>query len=108
MVEHSEEDNNKPRCFWIGYSYNNDRSFNGFISEVRMWKKVLTEEEINAPAHFYKLYPDEETGNFPEELVAYWKFDDKKGKIVKDYSIYGNDLTGNQNFIWYPVNLPIE
>ncbi|MDE6871750.1 MAG: DUF1735 domain-containing protein [Bacteroidales bacterium] len=108
MVEHSEEDNNKPRCFWIGYSYNNDRSFNGFISEVRMWKKVLTEEEINAPAHFYKLYPDEETGNFPEELVAYWKFDNGKGKIVKDYSIYGNDLTGNQNFIWYPVNLPIE
>ena len=73
-----------------------------------MWSRALSEEEINAPSHFYKLYPDEETGLFPEDLVAYWKFDDAKGKTVKDWSIYGNDLTGNQNFVWYPVSLPIE
>lgn len=108
MVEHSEEDNNKPRCFWLGYSYDKDRSFNGLMAEVRMWSRALSEEEINAPSHFYKLYPDEETGLFPEDLVAYWKFDDAKGKTVKDWSIYGNDLTGNQNFVWYPVSLPIE
>ena len=108
MVPHSEEDNNKPRCFWLGYSYDKDRSFNGLMAEVRMWSRALSEEEINAPSHFYKLYPDEETGLFPEDLVAYWKFDDAKGKTVKDWSIYGNDLTGNQNFVWYPVSLPIE
>lgn len=108
MVPHSEEDNGKPRCFWLGYSYDKDRSFNGLMAEVRMWNRALSAEEINAPSHFYKLYPDEETGLFPEELVAYWKFDNGKGKTVKDWSIYGNDLTGNQNFVWYPVSLPIE
>lgn len=80
MIGHSKDDvSGKPRCFWLGHSYNDERWFNGLMAEVRIWDKVLTEEEINAAGHFYKLYPDAKTGKFPESLIAYWKFDDGKG-----------------------------
>lgn len=105
-VAHSDEMDGKPRCFWIGYSYDDKRPFNGLIAEVRVWNKVLTEEELNAPAHFYKLYPDAQTGRFPEELLAYWKFDDGEGDAVKDRSSYGHDLKGKHDFLWYSVELP--
>ena len=54
-VAHSDESDGKPRCFWIGYSYASDRYFDGQISEVRIWNKALTPEEINAPDHFYQV-----------------------------------------------------
>lgn len=108
MIPHSDEMDNKPRCFWLGYSYNNERWFNGLMAEVRLWNKVLTAEEINASGHFYKLYPDEETGKFDDSLLAYWKFNEEKGKTVKDHSNYGNDLTGDHDFQWYPVELPAK
>lgn len=101
---HSEEDDGKPRCFWVGYSYNQDRYLDGMIAEARLWNKVLTVEEINKPNHFYKLYADE----IDESLLAYWKFSDGTGKSVKDWSIYGNNLTAEQELIWYPVSLPTE
>lgn len=100
---HSEEDDGKPRCFWVGYSYNQDRFLDGMIAEARLWNKVLTVEEINKPNHFYKLYADE----IDESLLAYWKFSDGTGKSVKDWSIYGNNLTAEQELIWYPVSLEI-
>lgn len=106
MVNHSDEMDGKPRCFWIGYSYNSERWFDGLMSEVRVWKKVLSEEELNAPNHFYKLYPDSSTGQFDESLVAYWKFNEGKGAIIKDWSIYGNDLTVDHDPAWYSVSLP--
>lgn len=106
MVNHSDEMDNKPRCFWIGYSYDSKRSFDGLMSEVRVWKKVLSEEELNAPNHFYKLYPDSSTGMFDENLVAYWKFNEGKGAIIKDWSVYGNDLTSDHDPAWYSVSLP--
>ena len=101
---HSEEDDGKPRCFWVGYSYNQDRFLDGMIAEARLWNKVLTVEEINKPNHFYKLYADE----IDESLLAYWKFSDGTGKSVKDWSIYGNSLTAEQELIWYPVSLPTK
>lgn len=101
---HSEEDDGKPRCFWVGYSYNQDRYLDGMIAEARLWNKVLTVEEINKPNHFYKLYADE----IDESLLAYWKFSDGTGKSVKDWSIYGNNLTAEQELIWYPVSLPTK
>lgn len=106
MEAHSDEMDNKPRCFWIGYSYDSKRSFNGLMSEVRVWKKVLTEEELNAPNHFYKLYPDSESGQFDADLVAYWKFSEGSGATVKDWSMYGNDLTADHDLVWYSVSLP--
>lgn len=99
-VEHSDESGGKPRCFWIGYSYASDRYLDGMISEVRIWNKVLTAEEINAPAHFYSVDPAS------DGLVAYWKFDDGAGATVKDHTSYGNDLTLDKAPKWTNVSLP--
>ena len=99
-VAHSDESDGKPRCFWIGYSYASDRYLDGMISEVRIWNKALTAEEINAPAHFYQVDPAS------DGLVAYWKFDDGAGKTVKDHSSYGNDLTLEKAPKWTAVSLP--
>ncbi|MGN0188884.1 MAG: DUF1735 and LamG domain-containing protein [Candidatus Cryptobacteroides sp.] len=101
---HSDEMDGKPRCFWIGYSYDSNRSLDGMIAEARVWNRVLSAEEINKPNHFYKVY----TPEIDESLLAYWKFDEGKGKTVRDYSIYGNDLTADHNFVWYPVELPAK
>lgn len=99
---HSDESDNKPRCFWVGYSYDSERSLDGMIAEARLWNRVLTQEEINAPNHFYKLYPSE----IDESLLAYWKFCEGFGQKVKDYSIYGKDLEADHTILWYPVELP--
>ena len=99
---HSDESDGKPRCFWVGYSYDANRSLDGMIAEARLWNRVLTAEEINAPNHFYKLYEDQ----IDESLLAYWKFDEGTGKVVKDHSIYGKDLEADHELVWYPVELP--
>ena len=99
---HSDESDGKPRCFWIGYSYDSKRCLDGMVAEARLWNKVLSAEEINAPNHFYKLYPSDINAS----LLAYWKFDDAAGKAVKDYSIYGNNLSSDHDILWRPVSLP--
>lgn|GEM_PF-5074421 len=45
---------------------------------------VRTQEQI--ANHRYSVEPN------AKGLVAYWKFDDGVGDIVKDYSPYHNDL----------------
>lgn len=111
-VNHTDEIDN-PRCFWLGYSYDffkegqMNRCLDGMIAEARIWNRVLSADEIKAENHFYKIYPERD-GQFPADLVAYWKFNEGKGKIVKDYSRYGHDLTGFANFVWYPVELPLK
>lgn len=99
---HSDESDGKPRCFWIGYSYDSKRCLDGMIAEARLWNKVLSAEEINTPNHFYKLYPSDINAS----LLAYWKFDDAAGKAVKDYSIHGNNLSSDHDILWRPVSLP--
>lgn len=101
---HSDEMEGKPRCFWVGYSYDKDRSLNGMIAEARVWNRVLTAEEINKPNHFYKLYPED----IDDSLIAYWKFSEGTGKIIKDYSKYGKNLTADHSPIWYPIGLPAK
>lgn len=101
---HSDEMDGKPRCFWVGYSYDNNRSLDGMIAEARVWNRVLSTEEINKPNHFYKLYPNE----IDSTLLAYWKFDEGTGKIVKDHSLYAKDLIADHDFVWYPVELPVK
>ena len=88
------------RCFWIGYSHASDRYFDGQISEVRIWNKALTPEEINAPDHFYQV------AAASDGLVAYWKFDEGAGKTIKDQTSYGNDLTVEKELKWVNVSLP--
>lgn len=111
-IPHSDETEGKPRCFWLGHSYRlisdgdemyHERRFDGKMSEVRIWNKALTAEEINAENHFYKIDPAS------EGLVAYWKFDDRvPGKTVKDYGPYGFDLTTERDVDWVNVSLPEE
>lgn len=51
-VNWGQTQTNEGNGFWIGHSYNYDRWLEGNISEVRIWNKVLTKEEINAKDHF--------------------------------------------------------
>ena len=92
------------RSFWIGYSYEDARYLDGDISEVRVWNKVLAEEDINGKNHFYKLYDPELNGN----LVAYWKFNEGGGATVGDYSQYGNDAAATKVLTWNAVELPAK
>lgn len=95
---HNEDDGG--RVFWIGYSYANDRYFDGDISEVRIWNKTLTKDEVNAPNHFFAVDPAS------EGLISYWKFDDGAGNVIMDYSSSGYDLTCDSNPKWNKVSLP--
>lgn len=85
----SESDYN--RAFWIGYAYNADRFFPGYMAEVRVWNRTLTKEEINAENHFYSVPVDS------EGLVGYWKLNDGAGQIIKDHSPSGNSMLGEIN-----------
>lgn len=95
---HTDEGNG----FWIGHSYNRDRWLEGDISEVRIWNKVLTSDEINAKDHFYGVEPD------TDGLVAYWKFDEGVGNSITDYTGNGNNATALENITWNAVELPAK
>ncbi len=88
--------------FWIGHSYNRDRWLEGNISEVRIWNKVLTSEEINAKDHYYQVEPD------ADGLVSYWKFDEGAGTAIHDYSGNENNATAVESLTWTAVELPAK
>lgn len=88
------------RYFWLGYSYADDRYFDGEMAEVRIWDHCLSAEEINTDNHFYTVSPDS------EGLIAYWKMDDGAGTTLKDSSPNGNDLTLDNPTKWPKVSLP--
>lgn len=98
--KHLDNETNSARCFWIGYSYESNRYFDGDISEVRIWNKTLTKDEINAPNHFYSVDPAS------EGLISYWKFDEEAGNVIKDHSASGYDLTCEKTPKWTKVSLP--
>lgn len=89
-------------CFWIGRSYDNSRDFQGWMSEVRIWNKVLTTSDMNSENHRYYVDPES------EGLVAYWKFNegDSASGTVKDWSKYGNDLSTHAPMDYVSVSLP--
>lgn len=76
------------RAFWMGYSYDPNRSLNGYMTEIRIWKKVLTVEELNAENHFYTVDPKS------DGLYAYWKFTKGEGTSIEDATGNGNALYG--------------
>ena len=76
------------RVFWIGYAYDPNRDFKGLMTELRIWNRALSQDEIQAENHYYYVDPDS------EGLVAYWKCNEGSGNSVKDYSSSGNDLVG--------------
>ena len=90
------------RCFRIGYSYADNRYLAGQIAECRIWNKVLTVNDINELNYFYYVDPAS------AGLIAYWKFDDGGGSIVKDHSYNGNDAASTNPLTWVTVELPVE
>lgn len=76
------------RCFWMGYSYDANRDTHGLMTEIRIWNKALTADEINAPNHFYTVDPNS------EGLFSYWKFVEGEGSTVADATGKGNPLHG--------------
>lgn len=88
-----------PRGFYVGYAYDANRYFNGYMSELRVWNRVLSKEEINQPNHFYMV--DENA----EGLAAYWKMDEGTGNAIHDYA-NGYDLRCLKAPAWIPVYLP--
>lgn len=79
---------NGNRCFWFGYSYDENRDFCGAMTEIRIWTKALSKEEINAPDHFYKVDPSS------EGLFSYWKMTSNSGSEIEDATGNGNKLYG--------------
>ena len=96
----NDKDEVNGRYFWLSYSYAHDRYFDGEMAEVRIWNRCLSEEEINADAHFYTVDPNS------DGLAAYWKMDDGAGTVLKDSSPNGNDLTLDNPTTWPKVSLP--
>lgn len=88
-----------PRGFYVGFAYDANRYFNGYMSELRVWNRILTKEEINSPNHFY--YVNEES----DGLAAYWKMDEGTGSLIHDYA-NGYDLECQKAPAWIPVYLP--
>lgn len=76
------------RVFWVGYSYEGNRDTYGMMTEVRIWNKALTAEEISAPNHFYTVDPES------EGLFSYWPFTAGEGDYIEDATGNGNKLYG--------------
>ena len=87
-------ENGGGRCFWFGYSYDENRDFYGLMTEMRIWKKALSYEEINAPDHFYSVDPHS------SGLYSYWKFEKNDSSDG-----YIEDITGNGNRLYGEINV---
>lgn len=86
--------------FYIGKSYDDVRWLEGDVCEMRVWKRVLTADEINAKNHFYMVNPDS------EGLEAYWKFDEGVGMVIKDHTGHGNTVVAKNELTWTEISLP--
>ena len=91
--------NGSDRDFLIGKSYDDNRWFEGNMSEVRVWNVVRTQKEIQD--NIYTVDPQ------TEGLVGYWKMDDNTttGKVV-DATGHGNDAIANSTLSFHNVSLP--
>ena len=71
-------------CFLVGNSYNPNRSLQGKIAEIRVWRTARSGQEIWD--NMYRIDAPESR----EDLIGYWKCNDGKGDTVTDYSRYKN------------------
>lgn len=69
------------------------------MSELRIWNRVLTADELANATRRYGVDPKS------EGLVTYWKCDEGQGNVIKDYTSYRNDLASD-GLKWEPVSLP--
>lgn len=93
----------------IGYAYEDARYFPGEMSEMRIWNVERTAAQIKNGIY----YIDPKTDN--AGLVAYWKFNEGSGNIVRDHSGNGTHLQSQKSNLtdnnkseprWVPVELP--
>lgn len=86
--------------FHLGKSWDNGRAFTGYMAEMRVWNKALTEAEINAENHFYNVDPK------TPGLIAYWRCDDGSGNVLAD-AVNGYNCNGNWSGdgVWGPMPL---
>jgi hypothetical protein len=94
---------------YIGYAYDPNRDFVGYMSELRVWNKILTADDLAQRNHFYSVEADS------EGLCAYWKFDEGAGQTVHDYangydmyvpSTYPGQSSSPDAMQWISVALP--
>lgn len=95
----SYEADGNSRSFWIGYSCDPTRDTYGQITEIRIWNKALTKEEINTENHFYEVDPAS------NGLFSYWKFTEGKGETITDATGRGNPLYGERDVTEQPDGL---
>lgn len=80
------------------YPWLDPQIFSGYIRNIQIWNRALTQEEIQEKMNQI-LNPENEEG-----LVGYWPINEGEGNILHDISGNGND--GNVNGAeWYPNSL---
>ncbi len=80
--------------FCIGISVDANRTFNGYISEARVWNRALTATELeNNLCYVDPLSPG---------LLAYWRFngDNMSGNDATDLTGHGFTATANRAVTW--------
>ncbi|MBP0011132.1 LamG-like jellyroll fold domain-containing protein [Roseofilum sp. Belize Diploria] len=88
------------RDYVLGRNRNNDKYFAGELSDVRIWNKALTADEVQE-AMGYRLTGDE------SGLVAYWPLDEGKGDVIADRT--GNAQPGVMNgATWQSTDLELS
>lgn len=87
-IPHNQTEATGKRCFWVGYSYEANRDFDGLFSEMRFWNKTLSDAEIHQENHFYTVDPKS------EGLLGYWKF--AESSVVEGKYVIA-DETGNNS-----------
>ncbi|MDJ1179191.1 hypothetical protein PJF56_09965 [Roseofilum sp. BLCC_M91] len=84
----------------LGRNRNGDKYFAGELSDVRIWDRALTADEIQE-AMGYRLTGDE------SGLVAYWPLDEGKGSAIGDRT--GNTQPGVMNgATWQTTDLDLS
>ena len=81
--------------FQFGFSSSSYYYFAGIISEIRMWKRCLSADEIKANLR-------EIASPSADELYGYWRMDEGEGNTLKDCSGNGRDLVFPEsvNVVW--------
>jgi hypothetical protein len=79
------------RQFYIGCS-RGGRHLDGFISEARVWSRALTPKEIQN-----NMCTVDPSSN---GLIAYWRFNEGEGNIIKDWTGHGWDLEVKTDLTW--------
>lgn len=88
----------KQTGFYIGYACEEVRYLDGCFSECRIWNIVRTQEEISN--NVYEVDPQ------TPGLVAYWKFDEGEGQVIRDHTGNGNNAEAPRPIPWVAVSLP--